>query len=192
MQERTSQAGENGKAAAFLRPFEPRFAAVVAGWVRSAPELLWLAPSTAWPLTAEKVAAWTATRGRPYLLHPAGEDGPVAYGELNPVVTAPRQMWLGHLLVDNRRRGEGWGRLLTEALVAEAFGRLGAERIILVVFPDNSAAVRCYVRLGFRLRTEEHHRSAADGRVHRLARYELEPHEARIALAPLPNQRRRS
>src|SRR5262249_43261334 len=47
--------------------FESRFAPLLSRWVQTDRELLWLAPGTPAPLTADKIAAWGSDRPTRYL-----------------------------------------------------------------------------------------------------------------------------
>lgn len=158
-----------------LEPFKPLFASTVASWVRSAQELFWLAPSSPHPLTAAKVASWTRNRGEAFLLYAPLDAMPCGYGELNPMRDDPTHLWLGHLIVDSQKRGKGIGRELTLALAARAFSRADTRKLSLVVFPENVPAIRCYERLGFRLRGEEFQAFQGQSQRHRLLRFELTP-----------------
>jgi len=157
-----------------LQPFDLRHAALIAGWVETDEELRWVAPSSRPPLTAEKVAAWPRPGGRAFSLVPHGAEDPVGYGELNPMRYTPDTLWLGHLIVAPDQRCRGTGQLLVRGLLSEAFGRFSAERALLVVFPDNEVAIRCYRRVGFRIVGEECHRFGNTGPRHRLYRLEID------------------
>jgi len=50
--------------------------------------------------------------------------------------------------------GRGYATEVGEALLAEAFGPLGLERVVAVVKPDNARSQRVLVRLGFRAEGE--------------------------------------
>lgn len=168
-----------------LRPFEPFFASRVVSWVRDARELFWLAPATPYPLTPAKVTAWTRNRGKAFLLFAADELLPCGYGELNSATRDPHRMWLGHLVVATHRRRTGVGGHLTRALIDWAFQRGGAKRLTLVVFPANTAAIRCYLGCGFQLRGEEFQCFRGRAERHRLLRFELHaPHIAEAAASP--------
>lgn len=57
--------------------------------------------------------------------------------------------FLRFVVVDSRRRGMGYGRELLRHALRYAFGKTGAEVVRLNVFTVNTAAVRCYVQVGF-------------------------------------------
>ena len=175
-----------------LRPFEPSFASHVASWVRDARELFWLAPGTPYPLTPAKVTGWTRNRGMALLLFGADESLPCGYGELNPVRRDPHHVWLGHLVIDRARRREGLGQELTWSLIDWAFQRGSADRLTLVVFPNNVPAISCYLDCGFRLLGEEFQRFQGLAEPQKLLRFEmLAADAAEAALSQQRNTRAR-
>lgn len=133
-----------------LVPFDPIWAERIVNWVDSPQEMYWLAPKTRPPLTVREVLRWRNPDHGPYMLLPDTGDVPVAYGELNRLSGARRQYWLGHLVVDPAWRGQGYGLELTRRLLEEAFERRGAQRVTLVVFPENERALACYRSAGMR------------------------------------------
>jgi RimJ/RimL family protein N-acetyltransferase len=156
-----------------LRPFSPDHAAPVASWVDSVRTRRWVSPSAAGEVTAELVNRWVKPGGEALVLADAVRFTPIAYGELNPMRAERRHYWLGHLIVAPAYRGFGIGFRLTQELLAHAFLERLAQRVSLIVFPDNSAAVRCYTKAGFRLTGEEFHRFGASARASRLLRFQL-------------------
>ena len=156
-----------------LRPFDKLFAATVAGWGGDDAELFWLAPRTIPPLTARKVVGWTKPTDRPLLLFRDNEQLPSGYGELNPLHGSMTNLWVGHVVVAPELRGSGLGRRFAGLLAREAFRDPRVERLIMVVFPDNTRALRCYQANGFRVTAEERHRFRAGGQVHKMLRLEL-------------------
>ncbi len=55
----------------------------------------------------------------------------------------------GFIIVDNKKRGMGYGKQMLETAVKYAFDILKAEKITLGVFENNEAAYRCYKSVGF-------------------------------------------
>lgn len=127
---------------------EPGHSETIASWVTSEREAFWLAPRTAPPLTPAKIRAWANPLSEPLVLADA-EDALCAYGELNLLDRTRGEFWLGHLIVDPARRGQGLGRVLTRGLADRGFSLRGARRITLVVFAENEPAIECYRRSGF-------------------------------------------
>lgn len=139
----------------FLTPFAPSYAEDITSWVRDERELTWLAPGTVPPLTPEKVVAWGKDRDRRLLLWQPGADEPIGYAELNKMPVYAAQMWIGHFVLDPRRRGRSLGHCFAAALLASAFLECAATEVLLVVFPDNRSAIRCYERSGFQVAGQE-------------------------------------
>jgi GNAT superfamily N-acetyltransferase len=162
----------------------------VASWVRTTRELTFLAPGTPGPLTPEKVAAWGRQPESRLLLV---EHGCLAYGELNRMSGRPDQMWIGHLIVNPAFRGRGVGRRFTQALLARAFQECGAAEVLLLVFPQNRAAVRCYERCGMVVAGQEHKSFPVTRSRHlflrmsiHVSRFERLVREGRMPAHPLP------
>lgn len=158
-----------------LRSFERAHASFVAQWVLDAADLHWLAPGTFGPLNEEKVLAWRKPSTSAFTLFRDEWDGPIGYGELNPMRTNTHHLWIGHVILDPSWRGQGLGTAFVELLLSEAYRQHRAERVTLIVFPDNSAAIRCYLRAGFRRKGMEYHRFRQSDPKHSLLRLEHIP-----------------
>ena len=61
-----------------------------------------------------------------------------------------RVLRFGFVIVDSKKRGQGYGRQMLEAAIGYAFSVLHAEKITLGVFENNPSAYRCYRSVGFR------------------------------------------
>ena len=57
----------------------------------------------------------------------------------------------GFVIVDDSRRGKGYGKQMLNLAINHAQLELGANRITLGVFCDNNSAVECYKSVGFRI-----------------------------------------
>lgn len=154
----------------YLSRFSPLHAARVASWVRTSTELMWLAPGTVPPLTSEKVSAWGLDRPNRFLLGAANHAEPGGYAELNYMPTSGDQMWVGHFLVDPELRGRRVGTRFAAALVNLAFRHFRVNAVLLVVFPQNAHAIRCYERAGMKRLGEEAKHFPETGRTHTFAR----------------------
>ena len=182
-----------------LQAFEPRYADLVVSWVCGAREAYWLAPRTKPPLTAAKVLAWAGAGRTPLMLVSPEHPRPLAYGEVNVLNHGRCEYWLGHVIVDPRKRGRGLGRRLTEQLLLRAFRRYGARCVSLVVFPENETALACYRTAGMQEDGFETHYFPSYRRHERLRRLiaRSAPHwpeargsdaaEARLRLRHFPN-----
>jgi RimJ/RimL family protein N-acetyltransferase len=146
--------------------FNPNFAPLMVPWVQTEQELTWLAPGTAPPLTADKVVAWGKPGDRRFLLWKAGLAAPLGYAELNNMPERPNQMWVGHFLVDPAHRGHQYGTRFAQSLLALAFSVLSARDVLLVVFPNNVPAIRCYQRAGMTPMGHERKLFEATGKEH--------------------------
>jgi RimJ/RimL family protein N-acetyltransferase len=133
----------------YLSPFDRLMAPLIASWARSDHELFWLAPKTPPPLTAAKVVAWPGSSGAPMLMYTEGEPQPLGYLELNPMPGELGHLWIGHCVVRPDTRSRGLGRRMVSLVLDQAFAFRNANRVSLVVFPENTAAVQCYRAAGF-------------------------------------------
>lgn len=132
-----------------LAPYEPAFAATIARWAPTPRELLWLAPATPFPLTAEKVNAWSPNAERRFVLFSDGAPAPLGYAELDFIAPAAQRMWIGHFVLAPAARGRGLSVAFAAGLLRLAFDRYQSSDVMLLVFPENDPAVRCYERAGF-------------------------------------------
>jgi len=153
--------------------FEPGHGPMVASWVPSEAGLFRLAPSTTSPLTAAKVAGWARPGGQALLLFREGDADPCGYAELNPLRGSNTALWVGHVVIAPEFRGQGLGKRFTRMLVAQGFADPRVERLVMVVFPDNEPALRCYRAVGFRVTSQELHRFRIGGAEHPMLRLEI-------------------
>lgn len=127
----------------------------VASWVRDERELLWLAPGTVPPLTAAKVDGWSKAEQHRFVVWESIPGRAAAYAELDYLTPTREQMWVGHLIIAPTMRGQGLSIIITESLLELAFEHFLAQQVLLLVFPENIPAVRCYERVGFRRAGDE-------------------------------------
>ena len=62
---------------------------------------------------------------------------------------------LGFVIVDDSKRGKGYGKQMLRLAIYYAQQELGAQKITLGVFCDNLSAVECYKSVGFRITGED-------------------------------------
>jgi RimJ/RimL family protein N-acetyltransferase len=173
----------------YLTLFAAAHAPLITTWVQTEQELTWLAPGTEPHLTPEKVTAWGKPGGRRFLFWKAGLPDPLGYAELNNMTERPDQMWIGHFLVSPAHRGNHYGTRFAQTLLTLAFSRLSARDVLLVVFPDNAAAIRCYQRAGMAPMGHERKFFEATGRHHVFLRMGISAvrYHALVAANQLPS-----
>lgn len=176
-----------------LTRYSRSHAPAIQSWVRSDRELLWLAPATPPPLTVAKIEDWSRAEQHRFLLWNAPQARPIGYAELDFFSGVRDQMWIGHLILDPQVRGCGVSVTFTAALLGLAFDRFDAQKVLLLVFPENVAAVRSYTRAGFASEGFEQRRFDRNDATYALLRMGLDrSHYRRLAAvnasfsAPLP------
>jgi ribosomal protein S18 acetylase RimI-like enzyme len=129
-----------------LRRFRAEDDALLISWVRSAEELRTFAGAgLTWPLDSAQLDLIRADREM--VAYTAELDGvPVGHFQLRRL--PPGSARLARVILDPSRRGEGLGRALIEAAIAEA-QRRGFVHMDLHVYADNTAARALYAALGF-------------------------------------------
>lgn len=120
-------------------------------WVTSA-ELLFQFAGTAWtyPLDENQIRNYQGNYPeRQFFMGINEENNPFAFGEIIVGdVNSPR---LGRLLIgESKSRGKGLGLSFVNLLIKECRQKIETDVIYLYVFPDNSSAIRCYEKAGFK------------------------------------------
>lgn len=57
---------------------------------------------------------------------------------------------LGFVIVDDTKRGQGYGKQLVISALKYAFDELKADKVTLGVFENNTPAIQCYLSCGFK------------------------------------------
>ena len=132
----------------FLRPFTADDDEALIRWFPDARSLRRFGgPSLLWPLDRGQLEAIRADPGLHAFTLWAGEPpAPVGHVELRR--TGPQSARLARVGIAPARRGEGLGRALVAAALAEA-ARLGCVRVELGVYADNAVARALYESFGF-------------------------------------------
>lgn len=148
-----------------LRPYEPEDAQVILSWIKD----------------EKALRRWSADRYGAYPIVPEDMERQYAGHELSdtmfPMTMVDGETVVGHLLlrfpgedrtvlrfgfviVDDSKRGMGYGKKLLSLAAAYAFKTFGVEKITLGVFANNPSAYHCYKAVGFRnvqMETEEYY-----------------------------------
>jgi len=142
-----------------LRPYKPQDAEAIVSWIKDERAFRkWSSDRYgAYPITAEDINyKYLECNGdceeadNFYPMTAVDESGPVGHLILrytNPEKTTIR---LGFIIVDDSKRGKGYGKRMIRMAMRYAFDMLGAEKITLGVFDNNPSAYHCYKAAGFR------------------------------------------
>ena len=83
------------------------------------------------------------------------ENGVVGHLILRYTDEKKKVIRFGFVIVDDSKRGKGYGRQMLTLAIKYAFDIFGAEKITLGVFDNNKPAYRCYKAAGFKETGEE-------------------------------------
>jgi RimJ/RimL family protein N-acetyltransferase len=86
-----------------------------------------------------------------FLVYALEGDTPIGTVELDGIVWAHGEAWLGIGLGERRYWGRGYGTDAMRVVLRLAFEELNLHRVTLNVFEYNTRAQRTYARLGFRV-----------------------------------------
>lgn len=154
-----------------LRPFIAQNAATVVQWIGDKRTLrMWSADKYAdFPITADDVNKfYSAQNPRLFFPFTAIEDGEIT-GHLIMRFCDRNQSLIrfGFIIVDDKKRGKGYGREMLTQAIGLAFRKYRAEKIEIGVFEDNTAARRLYASLGFSQVPDKEETYVIDGEVRR-------------------------
>lgn len=137
-----------------IRQYRPADAAVITSWLKS--EYLmrqWCADRyERYPVTPDDMNAYHTKYidGQHSLaLTLADGDDIIGYITLRTPADNPAEQRLGFVIVDDSKRGRGFGKALVSMAVRYAFESLGASKVSLGVFENNPSAIHCYEAAGF-------------------------------------------
>ncbi len=138
-----------------LRTFRDSDADVIIGWIPNEKALrMWSADRYgAYPIRAEDIRDQYAGHEDSDILFPMTleDDGDVVGHMLLRFPGEDRRtIRFGFVIVDDNRRGMGYGKKLLQLAARHAVDTFGVNRISLGVFAENKPARRCYERVGFR------------------------------------------
>ena len=141
-----------------LRPYKPCDAEKIVSWIKD--ECTFRKWSSdrfdAWPLTAEalndKYINHNGDCEEPDNFYPMtafDETGIVGHLILRFVGEGQKVLRFGFVIVDDSKRGKGYGKQMLLLAEKFAFDVLQAEQITLGVFKNNPGAYNCYKAAGF-------------------------------------------
>lgn len=142
-----------------LRPYKPSDAQQIVSWIKDERAFhKWCSDRFgAYPITAEdinyKYLDCNGDCEEPDNFYPmtlVDEYGPVGHLILRYTDKSKSTIRFGFVIVDDSRRGKGYGKKMLQMAIRYAFDMLKAEKITLGVFENNPPAYFCYKAAGFR------------------------------------------
>lgn len=141
-----------------LRPYKPCDAEKIVSWIKDEETLRkWSADKFgAFPITSEDINnKYLENNGdciEPDNFYPLiafDDDGVVGHLILRYKDTEKKVIRLGLVIIDDTKRGKGYGKQMLILAIKYAFDIFGAEKITLGVFDNNEPAYCCYKAAGF-------------------------------------------
>lgn len=141
-----------------IRPYKPKDAEAIVSWIKDERALRkWSSDRYgAYPITAEdinyKYLKCNGDCEEPDNFYPitaADANGPVGHLIMRYTDKAKTIIRLGFIIVDDSKRGMGYGKRMIQMAMRYAFDMLKAEKITLGVFDNNPSAYYCYKAAGF-------------------------------------------
>ena len=141
-----------------LRPFKPSDASVIAGWIHTETELRkWSSDRYgSYPITGDDIIDKYLNHNgdcvEPDNFYPMtafDESGAVGHFILRYTDAEKSVLRLGFVIVDDTKRGKGYGKEMLSLAVKYAFEIFKAEKLTIGVFANNPSALYCYRAAGF-------------------------------------------
>ncbi len=156
-----------------LRPFNPNDVETILSWCKD----------------KHAFQLWSADRYKDFPAQPEEMMEQYEGGNMYPLTAVIDDIIVGHILlrfpsedkslirfgfviVDDSKRGKGYGKQMLRLAIDYAQQELGAKRITLGVFSTNTSAYECYKSVGFRITGEDSY--AIDGEEWKGLEMELE------------------
>lgn len=106
-----------------------------------------------YPITADDMKHYYAQYNNDelYILTAIDENKIIGHITIRFIDDAKKVARLGFVIVDDTKRGKGYGKQLVLSALKYAFEELNANKVTLGVFENNSPAVYCYQSCGFKI-----------------------------------------
>ncbi len=141
-----------------LRPFNPNDAETILSWCKD----------------KHAFQLWSADRYKDFPAQPEEMMEQYEGGNMYPLTAVIDDIIVGHILlrfpsedkslirfgfviVDDSKRGKGYGKQMLRLAIGYAQQELGAQKISLGVFCDNHSALKCYKSIGFCITGESYY-----------------------------------
>lgn len=86
-----------------------------------------------------------------YKLTAVDDDKIIGHLTIRFIDDARKIARLGFVIVDDTKRGKGYGKQLVSSALKYAFNILKADKVTLGVFENNTPAIHCYLSCGFKI-----------------------------------------
>lgn len=138
-----------------LRPYKKCDAQHIVGWLKDEISFRkWCADRYEnYPISADDMNAHyeaTAYSDSFFPFTAFDEDGIVGHLTMRFTDDEKKTLRLGFIIVDDTKRGKGYGKQMIQLAIQYAFDILKVEKITLGVFENNSSAYHCYKAVGFK------------------------------------------
>lgn len=106
-----------------------------------------------YPITADDMNKYYSQFGDDdlYKLTAICEDEIIGHLTIRFIDEARKTARLGFVIVDDTKRGLGYGKQLVLSALKYAFDELKADKVTLGVFENNTPAIQCYLSCGFKI-----------------------------------------
>lgn len=142
-----------------LRPYKPQDAETIVSWIKDEEPLRkWSSDRyESYPITADDINhKYMVCNGdceesdNFYPLTAVTDEGIVGHLILRYTDKAKKIFRIGFVIVDDTKRGKGYGKSMIQMATEYAFNMLGADKVTLGVFENNLPAYNCYKAAGFK------------------------------------------
>lgn len=142
-----------------LRSYKPNDAKTIISWIKDERALRkWSSDRYgAYPVTADdmnyKYMDCNGDCEEPDNFYPmtaVSEEGIVGHLILRYTDKEQKTIRIGFVIVDDTKRGRGYGKRMIQMAIRYAFDMLQAEKVTLGVFENNPSAYHCYKAAGFK------------------------------------------
>jgi len=137
-----------------LRPYKPTDAEYIISWFKDKKAFTqWCADKFTYPLTKEQLDEYNHNYEKDenaWIMTAIDKEGiPVGHLLMRLADYKNESIHLGFIIVDLKKRGQGYGKEMVSLAVKYAFDILKVKRVTLGVFDNNPAAHYCYKSVCF-------------------------------------------
>lgn len=138
-----------------LRQYKSYDAQVIVKWLKNEYAFRqWSADRyESYPITADDMSTYYSQYNNDelYRLTAVDENGIIGHLTIRFIDDARKIARLGFVIVDDTKRGNGYGKQLVSSALKYAFDELKADKVTLGVFENNIPAMHCYLSCGFKI-----------------------------------------